>query len=56
MRSRHAVYITPLAALAGCGQMGPLYMPSEEHAPAQEQATEVDKMPPARPSNDADES
>lgn len=29
-----------LSALAGCGQLGPLYMPAEEPLPASEPATE----------------
>jgi len=57
MPSRHAVFILLLAAaLTGCGQMGPLYMPTGEEMPEADHLPSADDKPPSQRATDADES
>ena len=43
-----------LTTLAGCGQMGPLYMPPPETPPAQEAPPAEQEAPAAEPAAGAD--
>ena len=45
---RQSVLVLLLAAVTGCGQMGPLYLPAE-HPAGEEEAAEAATAPAAKP-------